>query len=113
MDKQQTLPEALQLSQEWYDETAKRIEETFGETTEKISDFMEIEANNIREEEFGEVDVNITKYERKLVLLRKNLHPVTSTHEATSRQLTIHLHIIFGSLNNSDLDPSKMLQVLC
>jgi len=49
MDKQQTLPEALQLSQEWYDETAKRIEETFGETTEKISDFMEIEANNIRD----------------------------------------------------------------
>jgi len=69
MDKQQTLPEALQLSQEWYDETAKRIEETFGETTEKISDFMEIEANNIREEEFGEVNVNITKYERKLVLI--------------------------------------------
>jgi hypothetical protein len=69
MAKEQTLPEALQLDQTWYDNTAKRIEETFGETTEKISDFMEIEANNLRDEEFGEVDVNITKYERKLVLL--------------------------------------------
>jgi hypothetical protein len=69
MSKEQTLPEALELTQEWYDNTAKRIEETFGETTKKISDFMEIEATNVREEEFGEVDVNITKYERKLVLL--------------------------------------------
>lgn len=69
MAKEQTLPEALHLSQEWYDETAKRIEDTFGETTKRISDFMEIEANNVREEEFGEVDANITKYERKLVLL--------------------------------------------
>ena len=69
MAKEQTLPEALQLDQTWYDNTAKRIEETFGETTEKISDFIDIEATNVREEEFGEIDVNITKYERKLVLL--------------------------------------------
>jgi hypothetical protein len=69
MAKEQTLPEALQLDQTWYDNTAKRIEETFGETTEKISEFIDIEATNVREEEFGEVDVNITKYERKLVLL--------------------------------------------
>lgn len=69
MSKEQTLPEALELTQEWYDNTAKRIEDTFGETTDKISDFIELEANNLRDEEFGEVDVNITKYERKLVLL--------------------------------------------
>jgi hypothetical protein len=69
MDKNLTLPEALELTQEWYDNTAKRIEDTFGETTDKISDFIELEANNLRDEEFGEVDVNITKYERKLVLL--------------------------------------------
>jgi len=69
MDKNLTLPEALELTQEWYDETAKRIEDTYGETTDKISDFIELEANNLRDEEFGEVDVNITKYERKLVLL--------------------------------------------
>jgi hypothetical protein len=69
MAKEQTLPEALQLDQTWYDNTAKRIEETFGETTEKISEFIDIEATNVREEEFGEIDVNITKYERKLVLL--------------------------------------------
>jgi hypothetical protein len=69
MSKEQTLPEALQLDQTWYDNTAKRIEDTFGETTDKISEFIDIEANNVREEEFGEVAVNITKYERKLVLL--------------------------------------------
>jgi hypothetical protein len=69
MATEQTLPEALQLDQTWYDNTAKRIEDTFGETTDKISEFIDIEATNVREEEFGEVDVNITKYERKLVLL--------------------------------------------
>ena len=69
MEKEQTLPEAFQLDQNWYDETAKRIEDTYGETTNKISDFIENETNNVREAEFGEIDVNITKYERKLVLL--------------------------------------------
>jgi hypothetical protein len=69
MDKQQTLPEAFKLSQEWYDETTKRIEKNYGEITEKISDYIEIEANNVRDEEFGEVNVEITRYERKLLLV--------------------------------------------
>ena len=30
---------------------------------------MEIEANEIKEGEFGEVDINLSKYEKKLVLL--------------------------------------------
>jgi len=69
MSNKKTLPEALGLSQEWYDETTKRIEKDFGDITETISDYMVVEANNIREEEFGEVDVKLTNYEMKLVLV--------------------------------------------
>ena len=69
MSNKETLPEALGLSQEWYDETTKRIEKDFGDITETISDYMVVEANNIREEEFGEVDVKLTNYEMKLVLV--------------------------------------------
>lgn len=69
MSNKKTLPQALGLSQEWYDETNKRIEKDFGDITETISDYMVVEANNIRDEEFGEVDVKLTKYEMKLVLV--------------------------------------------
>jgi hypothetical protein len=69
MDKEKTLPQALGLTQEWYDSIAKRVEDNYGKSTTKISDFMEVEANEVKEDEFGDVDINLSRYEKKLVLL--------------------------------------------
>lgn len=69
MAEQKTLPEALGLSQEWYDETAKKIEKNFGVSTDTISELMAEEATAVRDDEFGDVNVKLSAYEKKLVLV--------------------------------------------
>lgn len=69
MEKDLTLPQALGLEQNWYDALAKKVEETYGNGTDKISDCMEQMMTDLKDDEFGETTSNMSKYERKLVLL--------------------------------------------
>lgn len=68
MEKELTLPEALGVSQKWFNELIDRVEANYDQS-ESISQFMESEANVVRDEELGEIKSALTKYERKLVLL--------------------------------------------
>jgi hypothetical protein len=70
MEKELTVSQAMLLDQKWFDELAEKIETDFGKTTEKISEFMEQTAEDIKSEEFGDLkDKTLSKYERKLIMV--------------------------------------------
>lgn len=66
MEKEKTISEALNISDEWVVENESRIEDALLEM-ETVSDCMENLIMQIKTEEFGKGDYEISDYERKIL----------------------------------------------
>lgn len=67
-NKKETITQALGIKDEWKDTVNELLNEGLGKN-KTVSDLLAYLGESVREEELGKIDISLTEYEKKLILM--------------------------------------------
>ena len=98
----ESIGEALGIGRDWANQTGDKVEETFA-VAEKLSDIMEVLAIDIKQEEFGEGNYELTAYEKKLVYAGYLISQELNVMQAMAAKKELMMDLLLGMLGKGDL----------
>lgn len=99
----ETISDALKIEKGWVESTSDYLESIF-EKHETISDIMEDAGKYTRDEELGEVDCELSKYEKKLMMVGVMIGTMKarSAVDLASHQILLELFKRFSEDNDEE-----------